>query len=255
MLEHTIAQTIETHPDCGVALWGPRRLRDMKGFKSAESKFDDQGNPINGEAIRTLDALAAQFAADIDFEQQRGVKTIVMSEENILGTMTKNFQEKEFYPKVANRLRAYARLLPLTPRKIAMGVREYGAVWSSAYFYSEQRGRKLPPPQELRTVMTEDALGWLRVTRDVHKVWPDAPIQMWQQTDLADNLATICASVMRLDKDLIVLPAGRVNARVAEKAKKQLFADDELGPLSARYKRHLKRINRGDGVEWIGGAI
>ena len=255
MLEKTLLATLKAHPDCGVALWRPRKLRAMKGFKAAAKHFDDQGDPKDAFDRFVLEELKDKLADEFDLERQRGVKTLIVSEENILGTMKRNFTERAFYQGAARRLKIYADLLPKTPRKIAMGVREYSSVWTSAYFYSKERANDLPAPDEMRLAMIADDRGWLNVTRDIQSVWPDAPIQMWRQEDLADHITSICASITDLDTNMIVVPDGKINARAPTYSTQILFEKNDLVPLSARYKRHLRRINRGQGIEWIGGPL
>lgn len=255
MFEHTITETIQANPDCGVAVWKARKLRAMPGFKGLAGRIDDQGQVVDQKAGNIVDDLALQIAFELELERQQGIKTLIVSEENILGTMTRNFGELAFYPRVKHRMAAYAQILPMTPRKVTMAVRDYGSVWSSAYYYSQQRGNEVPAPDTLRAAMMDDALGWKRVARCVRQVWPGSTLQMWQQEGLGDHLKSVCSAITGLDKDMIVVPEGKVNARNKGVIDKNLFEKEEIKVLSERYRRHLRRIKQRDGVEWIGGAI
>jgi len=91
MVERTITATIAAHPDCGVAMWAPRRLRDLPGFQMTAQRLDDTLTPVDKEAAVALDQLASDIAKDVAHERDRGVKTLILSEENLMGGMRNNF--------------------------------------------------------------------------------------------------------------------------------------------------------------------
>ena len=254
MVERTITATIAAHPDCGVALWAPRRLRDMKGFQATNSRLDGDIEPVDHAAARALDALASRFAAEMAEERARGIKTLILSEENFMGGMRNNFRLGGFYPDVAKRLAAFDSLMPMSAAKIAMGVRDYGAVWTSAYHYLPQSGHTPPPVDTVRDALLKDKRGWPEVAGTVHDVWPDASLIMWRQEDLSTDIAQICAAITGLDADMIVVPEGRINARKDETPRPDVFSEDERKHLTHRYNRHVRRLKGDAGLIWAGSA-
>jgi len=199
-----------------------------------------------------LDALASQIATDAAEERARGVKTLILSEENFMGSMGNNFRSNRFYPDVARRLAAFDSLLPASPKRIAMGVREYGSVWTSAFHYLPQVGKTAPPMQAAREALIEDRRGWGDVMQDVRSVWPDTSLLMWQQEHLADGLADICAAITGLTPDQIEVPKGKINARKAKTPRPELFSDEERKLLLHRYRRHVRRMKEADIATWAG---
>jgi hypothetical protein len=253
MVERTITATIAAHPECGVAMWGPRRLRDTPGFQATTGRLDETAEPVSKAAAVALDALASQFAVDAAGERARGVKTLILSEENFMGSMGNNFRTNRFYPDAARRLAAFDSLLPMSPSRIAMGVREYGSVWTSAFHYLPQVGKKAPPAEQARDALMNDRRGWGDVVRDVDAVWPDTPVLMWQQEHLKDDLADICAAITGLPIDQIVVPSGKINARKDSTPRPDLFSDEDSKHLAHRYNRHIRRMKKAEVATWAGG--
>lgn len=250
MVERTITATIAAHPDCGVAMWAPRRLRDMHGFQMTVQRLDADGEPVDKQAAVALDQLASDIARDASAERDRGVHTLILSEENLMGGMRNNFRTKRFYPDVMRRLSAFDSLLPASPSRVALGVRDYGAVWTSAYHYLPQAGQAAPPVDAIRPVLLKDRRGWPEVVGDVHAVWPDTEVLMWRQEDLADRTRRICADVSGLPEDMIVVPDGKINARKPKTARPPVFDESERKHLSQRYNRHIRRLSDVPSVRW-----
>lgn len=252
MVERTLTATVAAHPDCSVAVWGPRRLRDMRGFQATAQWLDDEAEPVDKSAALALEALASQFAADIAQEKERGVKTLILSEENFVGSMGNNFRQRKFYPDVAQRLAAFDSLFPMSPKRIALGVREYGSVWTSAFQYLPQSGKKAPNLDHARKTLLNNRRGWPEVADAVKHVWPDTPLMMWQQEHLATESAQICAAIAGLDPDQIVVPDGKINARKKQTPRPAVFDDAERKSLKHRYNRHLRRMKEGGVAHWAG---
>ncbi len=249
--EQTIQRTIEQHPACGVAIWGPARLRAIPGFSSVNKLTHAIG--AQG-SLEQLSEVAKRLADEWEEERARGTQTLILSEENILGKMSQNFRDGQFYSGVAQRLLTYANILPSPVTTVALGIRSYSAVWSSAYFYSEQRKRPLPPQQDARQALLDTDRGWYHVTRDIRRVFSDVPIVIWDQAKIATDLDTICAAVTGLRTEDIVLPDSKINARKPSKSQKSVFEEADLKPLTQRYTRHVNRIKRSEGLRWVGGG-
>ncbi|AGI66850.1 hypothetical protein OAN307_c11480 [Octadecabacter antarcticus 307] len=253
MVAQSLAATIAAHPDCGVALWGPRRLRDIPGFQVATQRLDEDIDPIDKTAAIGLDQVASLIARDVALERERGIHTLILSEENFIGGMRNNFQTCEFYPDVAHRLASFDSLLPMSPMRVVLGVREYGAVWTSAYHYQPQSGRDFPDLERARTTLLDNKRGWPEVANAVREVWPDAGLIMWQQEHLVMSGAQICAQIMGLSADQIVISTGKVNALKSTSARPEVFSAQEQKHLSHRYNRHLRRLRSSADCLWIGG--
>lgn len=250
MVERTITATIAAHPDCGVALWAPRRLRDMEGFQATMRKLDGHVEPVDKAAAVALDGLASRFAKEMAEERAKGIKTLILSEENFMGGMRNNFRLGAFYPDIGQRLASFDSLMPMSPAKIALGVRDYGAVWTSAYHYLPQAGQTPPPLKQVRDGLLDDPRGWPEVVHSVQDLWPDTSLVIWRQEDLARDIRKICASVSGLDEDLIVVPEGRINERKPDTPRPEVFSQEERKHLTHRYNRHIRRLRDTANIQW-----
>ena len=253
MIAQSLAATIAAHPDCGVALWGPRRLRDIPGFQFAMQRLDQVIDPIDKTAAIGLDQLASLIARDVAKERDRGVRTLILSEENFIGGMRNNILTGVFYPDVAHWLASFDSLLPMSPMRVTLGVRDYGAVWTSAYHYLPQSGRDVPDIARVRATLMDNKRGWPQVANAAREVWPDADLMMWQQEHLALSGAQICAQIMWISAEQIVIPNGNVNARKSTTARPTVFSSKERKGLSNRYNRHLRRMQSAGDCLWVGG--
>jgi hypothetical protein len=253
MVAQSLAATIAAHPECGVALWGPSRLRDIPGFQVTTQRLDDDIDPIDRAAAIGLDQLASIIARDVAKERARGIRRLILSEENFIGGMRNNFQTGVFYPDVAHRLASFDSLLPMSPKQVALGVREYGAVWTSAYHYMPQSGRGVPDIAQARTPLLDRKRGWPQVADAAREIWPDAEMMMWQQEHLEMSGAQICAQIMGLTPDQIFMPSEKVNARKPTTERPEVFSAKEQKQLSQRYNRHLRQMRFAGDSLWVGG--
>lgn len=150
LVARTLAASVAAQPGCGVAVWRPVQVRKIDGFTGLHRY----------EGARR-DRIRADIAQRVESAAQNGAGQLILSEENMPGTMSSNLRRGAFYPEIEHRLQRYAEALPIAPSRIAIGVRSYAAVWSSAYYYSLQRGKTVPGPEAVRQAMMEDARGWI----------------------------------------------------------------------------------------------
>lgn len=242
LVAQAITQSVADHPDCGVAVWHPRHLRAMGGWQAVPRSLKPDGAPASKTAARILEGLRAQLDDDAQAEVARGVEHLVISEENLMGTMRTNMGQSIFYPDVARRLAAYATVLPKPPTRVAIGVRDYGSVWSSAFHYIPQAGKEPPSREAARAVLLDSNRGWTDIIAEVYSVWPDVEIYVWQQEDLEDHAAFICAGLLEVPEDKITLPEARVNRLEASQDRTPLFDAQERAMLTQRYRDHLSSI-------------
>ncbi|MEL7115333.1 MAG: hypothetical protein AAGP08_07030, partial [Pseudomonadota bacterium] len=168
----------------GLRVWAPRDVREIKTFAGVAQMFDRDGTLKDADAVTALrDDLAARLAG----LEADGVQTLVISEENLLGSMVQNFNRGCLYPMARSRLAAYAAVMPVAPARIALAIREYGAVWNSAYGYAGRRNKGLRSATAVAADAVAKTRGWTEVLSAVVEVWPEAEIMLWRQEDLDAN--------------------------------------------------------------------
>jgi hypothetical protein len=152
-----------------------------------------------------------------------GRKTVVISDENLLGFLNDIFSHGEFYPNTAFNLAELKTMLPVAPVKIVIAIRAYDSFFASAY------GRWLAPK---RMVLSRGALaelvrglkrGWPEVLADIAAAFPDSPLVISEYSpDPRFGPAHLAALLGPLAEDLVFNPDFRWNRSMSAR-QTQLF--------------------------------
>lgn len=148
----------------------------------------------DASAAKPLDRLRAEIARRLAVAQKAGAKRLLLSEENMLGPMRESLMEAALYPVVADRLTAYASILPTEPCRIGLALRSYTGYWLSSYIYVLRR-HALPRFSEIAPALASGPRGWADVVEDIMTVFPKAEILLWRQEDLATDMPGIAAAL------------------------------------------------------------
>ena len=159
----------------GIALWTPQVLRQMAGFSKTVMMVRGGQAP----------ALKTMLARECDQLQADGMRQLLISEENIIGTMEANLRRASLYPDATERLQAYAQILPVAPKRIAIGVRNLIDYWVSVYGYVLDTAKALPQPFDKLAPRLAQAGGWLPLIETVRHVFPNAEIVVWPMEERA----------------------------------------------------------------------
>lgn len=195
----------------GTGLWLPRQLRRLPGFDA-----------LGGHGGAYLDGNAGAIAAVASVRERLGVawraeavegrKRLLLSEENILGSMRANLRGASFYRTLAARLAVYLAALPVKPLRIGLGLRDYASWWRSSYLACLRR-HALPPFAERAPYLARHSRDWVSVVRDLTTACPEAEILVWRQEDLEGRVGAVAAELIgRTDVPPLVQPEGRVNS-------------------------------------------
>lgn len=182
--------------EAGVALRPPEALRALPDFAAAAdlTRRAAQGNDA---AAGKLDAVRAGLAAGAADAERQGKVRLILSDENMIGTMRASLTDRVIYRDASARIAAYADVLPKPPAMIAFAVRSYVAWWQSAYAYVLPR-HPLPPFGALGEALAQGGRGWVDVVRDLRGVFPKAAIVLWQQETFAGNMTRVVAALAGL---------------------------------------------------------
>ena len=249
LIERMLSALAAARPDLGLAVWRPADMRAIPGFKTVPGLFDSKGVPHSREAEDTFNAVRADMSARLDAAERAGVKTLLISEENICGGMRANFKRGRFYPAIGPRLVAFARVLGRTPVRVALGLREYGAVWNSAYGYLDRVENTLPAPREAAEMLMERPRGWPAVVAAMREAWPLSKLLVWRQEDLGAPAAA--AALCDVDPELLIDPERQVNATGSAGGRAtELFSPVERRKLARRYERHIATLLEDPTLNW-----
>ncbi len=159
--------------DHGVAVWGPKRTR--AGLLDGVMK--------NPNHLTALDhKLARRSIGQVKVEQkrlrQKGYGTLVISEENLIGTMQLNLTEQRLYPQTYARLKRLAPAFEGEAVRIALSIRSYDTHWTSQMAHRIKMGAGLPDAEMLDRIATQPRR-WRHVIQDIAEVFPNANLIVW----------------------------------------------------------------------------
>jgi hypothetical protein len=269
----------------GMAVWSPEALRALPGFADLHDIGTRAalGGPYASRRLRKMRAVIAAATADL---MGRGYDRLLISEENLIGTMAHNLAACDLYPDLRSRLTSAASLLPGPPLRIGIGIRGYTSLWPSAYGYCLPRQASLARFSAIAGRLAAAPRGWQEVVGDIRAVFPHAQIMLWQQEALPDHMARFVAALAgRASADGIVPFVKRVNrssdashadlihllreaepglrgAALAERIRERkgsvasiapAFTDEQAAALDARYERDIAALRlAGPDIRLIG---
>lgn len=163
----------------GVVFWGPESLRREGLFKGL---YAGPSACIDKAAVRAARQRIAKAFAEAE---QHGAQVLIISEENMLGSIRGNLRQAGLYPDARLRLSAFARALGRPVDRVVFGLRPLQDYWASALAYAVKRGAALPDAGRLRK-LAFGPRSWQDVLEDVAAVFPWAWIELHRFADFAD---------------------------------------------------------------------
>ncbi|RME16731.1 MAG: hypothetical protein D6801_04940 [Alphaproteobacteria bacterium] len=112
--------------------------------------------------------------------EARGMRCLLISEENMIGDMGWNLRSASFYWRARRKLAAYAAFFGRAPARIALGIRSYARYWISAHAkelsYRDVSRSGLVRFADIRDRLAEIERGWCDLVADIREVFPDSRI-------------------------------------------------------------------------------
>ncbi|MEP3345563.1 MAG: hypothetical protein ABJN34_11985 [Litoreibacter sp.] len=174
----------------GVAYWGPDKTRNglLAGLIKDPSQVNGPGKAL-GE--RSCGRLRMEFARlEVEHRQQ-----LVISEENLIGTMAQNLSAVRLYGQAADRL---ARVRPaFEGRKLRIGlaIRAYDLHWASQLAFRAEMGASLPSPAKLDRLVTQPRR-WCDLIADIKTIFPNASIVVWPFEGWVSNPLPLVSGIL-----------------------------------------------------------
>lgn len=166
----------------GTAFWGPGRTRSgfFAGLVRDPTKITPADDRIGKRSVGRI-RLALAHA------NESGTDRVVISEENMHGTMSHNFRKAQLYSQTLPRLRRFAPAFEGQPLRIGMAIRSYEAYWSSALAFRIKQGHDQPDHAMLDRLTTQPRR-WRHLIEDIRQVFPEAEIAVWSFEAWASQL-------------------------------------------------------------------
>ncbi|MEM9577706.1 MAG: hypothetical protein AAF999_11920 [Pseudomonadota bacterium] len=149
----------------GVSFWGPRRAR--QGILSRRGSADPAAVARAHARVRAL----------LDRTAARGVKTLVVSDPQMVGSIEGNVTSRSLYPRAAENLSLVARPFRDHISSVMFSPRSLDTYWCSALARGVAGGVGIPGRAELRDIV-DDSRSWRDVITDVASALPGVPIRV-----------------------------------------------------------------------------
>ena len=166
-----------TAPDLrkqGVAVWETKHTRDGRfaGLVCPKSQITDKTK-----------SAAMKSTTHIQFELDRldgdGVKTLVVSEENMLGQMRCNLAAHELYPDARFCLGWFSDVFGDRVSRVVLAVRSQDAVWRSALSYGLNAGLDLVAGTDF-DALANAKRRWRHVVSDMSRAFGSTKLAVWK---------------------------------------------------------------------------
>ena len=152
----------------GIGFWGPARTR--KGLFAGIQ-------PGPGISVQAARRARGRILLQLDKAQKRGVQTLVISDENMMGSSRLNLRAQSLYPDVGERLARFVAAFDHHVDVVAMSVRSLDYFWASMAGYGVWRGHEVPTSYQIARI-AERRRSWRDVVADVACAAPHAAIKV-----------------------------------------------------------------------------
>ena len=173
----TLQKYLENNRDhldgIGTEFWGPKQTRSglFTGLEKKPGALTEQ-EVFQGE--RACDLIRME----LDQLEMKGVKSLIVSEENMIGSMWGNLSSGCLYPDAQARLQRFVDGFGGHCMRVALSIRSYEDYWASVLTFLVQSGRMIPTKQEIDRVVTQPRR-WRDVITEVAAVFPSAELVVW----------------------------------------------------------------------------
>jgi len=215
----------------GVGFWGPVRLR--KGLVNGIIPKPSMHNPA-AQLARAQGRIKLNLAR----AQARGMHAVVVSEENIIGTMRHNFASASLYPSAGDRVARFASAFGGV-HTLALGIRALDSYWTSAMTYAVPKGQPVASPSKIERIAAQRRT-WRDVIEEIAKAVPETRIIVAPYERVAARPDALLGHMLDLE-----LPAS--DQIIWRNARPSLAALLQL-PLLPHERRQIMASN--DGNRW-----
>lgn len=178
----------------GTEFWGPNRTRSglYSGLVKKTSK-------LSNEAIIRGERSCGLIRMELNRLDAASVKSLIVSEENMMGSIGANLSDGRLYSDAQARLQRFSGAFEGHCKRVCVSIRSYDKYWASVLAFAVQRGRKMPNPDDLDHLVTQPRR-WRDLIGDVAAAFPFAEVVVWPFE----------AMVGQVDQQLAVVNSGRV---------------------------------------------
>lgn len=176
-LQHYLRSNAARLQSQGVGVLGPLRTRHH-GLLSGVIPVGD----VDPEA--QLARARGRIALQLETARRKGLRHVIISDENILGSVCCNLRQRRLYRDSGDRLTRFAAAFDGRVNRIVLAVRGLKAFWESSLAYGVARGRAVPDRDDLDRFVTQGR-SWRTLVDEVAAAFPGVRIQVHVHEEMA----------------------------------------------------------------------
>ena len=154
----------------GIMPWTPDVTRDTL-FDRLVRPPDQDDPAVDAQAARRIANRCANM-------ERRGIRQLLVSEENMIGTPRDNIARHALYPGLLPRLSRFRAAFGGRVDRIGLVIRSYEAFWASSIAFAVMAGTRVPDAATCRRIANQPRC-WSDVVCDLRRLFPDTPIAVW----------------------------------------------------------------------------
>jgi hypothetical protein len=151
-----------------IGYWGPQRTRKGMFAGLMPSVAVNTGRNLQRRADGRVQLQLTRSA-------NNGVRKLVVSDENMIGTVRQILRRRSIYPAIGERMARYARAFDGRLTRVVLNIRAQDLFWSSAVSYGVARGHRVLSAGGLEKIATSSRT-WRDVITDLSCALPDTEI-------------------------------------------------------------------------------
>ena len=155
----------------GIGFWGPGRTRRAP-FSSVHAPLNSAFDPTPA-THRCDDRLRRAIRK----AEGRGVETLVISDENMIGSIRQNMRHGQLYPGIGERLACVINAFGGRIGRLLVSPRSLELYWCSALAYGVGRGIPVPTRDKL-SFIGHSRRGWREVITEISQAAPGIDIRV-----------------------------------------------------------------------------
>ncbi|OAN72847.1 hypothetical protein A8B78_19260, partial [Jannaschia sp. EhC01] len=203
----------------GVVYWGPKIVRG--------GLFRGAIGGVEGVMAWQERRFAGRCAMRAEAVRQTGATHLVISDENMIGSLRGALEHTRLYPDAGRRIAAYAHGFERHRVTVAVCVRDYADWWTSAMAFRLSRGGPLPRT-DLRECLVTQPRRWRHIVEELARVLPDARIVVWSHEASASAPHRLLEELTGFTTP--ALDAAPRNLRPTAEALRQVMTDCDIDP-------------------------
>lgn len=147
--------------------------------KTRRASFNNIYAPLNSafDPKPAGDRCNDRLRREIDKAEARGVQTLIISDENMMGSIRQNMRHGQLYPGVRERIACVVGAFGGRIGRLLISIRSLELYWCSALAYGVGRGIPVPARDKLSAI-GHNRRGWREVITEVSQAAPGIDIRV-----------------------------------------------------------------------------